>query len=227
MDIKGLVARIRSEFLDDDAGSSEDSYLFKSPHIIASLSHAERELCRRLHLLSDSTTPAICQINLVAVNGVFPRSYGIDDRILRIERLKFPGASRPLLQTTTSWLDRYDQGWDEAEGTPTHYAVDNDDYSITFNRQPLTGGIVSMLVKRLPLMPINIKSTTESPEIKQRDDELIHGALKYIYLKPDIEGYDPNLATKWANQFEADINQIVLDRAAMNPQEYVCRPERF
>jgi len=227
MDIKGLVTRIRTEFLDDATGSGEDDYLWKTVHIVSSLSQAERELCRRLYLLSDSTTAEICRFDITAVDGIFPRTCAIDSRILRIERLKFPGVTRPLDQTTIDKLDERDPGWDESGGTPTHYIVDSDDFTVTFNRQPTSGGAVSMTVKRLPKVPIVEKITSESPELKQLDDELIHGAMKYLYIKPDLEGYDPNLSAKWAKQFEADIDLINQNRAAMNPRECVCKPERF
>jgi hypothetical protein len=228
MTIQGLVTRIRTEFLDDAEGSVEANFLWKTAHIVSSLNQAERELCRRLYLLHDSTTVEICQISIVAVDGVFPRSYAMDDRILRIERLKFPGVTPPLIRKTTDWLDQHDSGWDEAKGTPSHYVVDADEHSITFNRQPETGGTVTMTVKRLPKLSIIEKNrSTDSPELKQLDDELIHGALKYLFSKPDLEGYDPSLSAKWGNQFETDIKQIEQNRAALNPQENICRAERF
>lgn len=228
MNIEGLVKRIRTEFLDDTVGPSENLYLWKTPQIVAALSRAERELCKRIFLLHDSTTPAVCQLELVAaVDGTFPRTLAFDDRILRIERLKFPGVTQPLAQKTLAWLDQYDPGWDEKNGTPSHYVVDADDFSITFNRQPVSGGTVAMAVKRYPLIPIIEKTEKLSPEVKQLDDEIIHGALKYLFLKPDLEGYDAALSTKWAAQFESDIEDIIQTRAAINPQQYICRPERF
>lgn len=227
MDIEGLVNRIRTEFLDDAEGLKESAFRWKTAHIIASLSQAERELCKKLFLLHDSTTAAVCQFTVAAVNGVFPREYAFDERILRIERLKFPGVTKPLERTTSAWLDQNDSGWDEAEGTPSHYTVDSGDYIISLNRKPVTGGTATMTVKRLPLLTLAEKGPGDSPEVKQLDDEMIHGALKYLYLKPDLEGYDPALSAKWGKVFADDIDQIVLNRAAMNPQQHVCRPERF
>ncbi len=228
MNIEGLVKRFRTEFLDDDTATQETHYLWKTPHIIAALAKAERDLCRRLFLLSDSTTPEICQITIAAgTDGVFPRSYPMDERIVRIERLKFPGVTTPIRQTTSAWLDQSDPGWDEMEGTPTRYVIDTDCYTITFNRQPISGGIAQMMVKRLPLTPINEKAQNDVPEIRQLDDELIHGGLKYLYLQPNTEGYDSTLSDRWGKEFEADIKRITQDRAAMNPQCTVCRPERF
>lgn len=224
MNIEGLVTRIREEFLDDMVGPT---YLWSERYITAALTLAERELSRRLFLLHDSTTDAICNISVALVGGVYPRTYVIDDRIIKIERLKFPGVTSPLVQTTTELLDQYDSGWDEAIGVPVRFVVDADACTITFDRQPVTGGTVKMGVKRLPLVPIRDKSTSESPELKQLDDELIHGALKYLYIKPDSELYDAGLSAKWDKQFERDISRIVQDKAAMNPQAWACRSERF
>lgn len=223
MNIKGLVVRIREEFLDDTIAP----YLWSEKHITGALALAERELSRRLFLLHDSTTEAICSIAIALVGGAYPRTCAIDDRIIKIERLKFPGITRPLVQTTTEYLDQHDPGWDEAIGTPSRFVVDADACTITFDRQPIAGGTVKLGVKRLPMVPISQKSTSDSPELKQLDDELIHGALKYLYIKPDHELYDAGLSTKWERQFERDITQIVQNKAAMNPQTWVGRPERF
>jgi hypothetical protein len=228
MNLKGLVARIRTEFLSDDVGD-ESSYLWKTPAIVSALGLAERDLARKLYLLADSITPEVCRFSVVAALGVFPRAYAIDDRILRIERMKFPGVTTPLIRKTTEWLDQNDPGWDEAIGTPSHFVADTDNFTVTFNRQPVTGGTVQMNVKRLPLVRLTSSSAdlAKSLEVKQLDDELIHGALKYLYLRPDIEGYDAALSKKWENQFETDISVIIQNQAAMNPKEYVCKPERF
>lgn len=223
MTIKGLVTRLREEFLDDTLAP----YRWSESHLKGALAQAERELSRRLFLLHDSTTEAVCHIAVAAVGGVFPRSYAMDDRILRIERFKFPGVTSPLVQTTTDWLDQNEPGWDEAVGIPSCFVVDADSFVITFNRQPTAGGIVKMTVKRLPLVPISQKALTDSPELRQLDDELLHGALKYLYLVPDTELYDANLSAKWERQFERDITQIVQNKAAMNPQAWTTRPERF
>lgn len=227
MKIEGLLKRLREEFLKDASGISEKHFKWKTSHLLSALAQAERELCRRLYLLSDSTTPEICHLSITAIDGAFPRTVALDDRILRIDRLKFPGVSKPLDQTTTSVLDQQDSGWDEKSGTPTGFVADLDDFSLTFNRQPIAAGTVMMSVRRLPRININEKALDDSPELKQKDDELLHGALKYLFIKPDLEGYDPGLSAMWSKQFEADIKQLVQNQAAMNPQAQTARPERF
>lgn len=226
MTITELIARARVEFLDDVTGASSASF-WKDSHIIAALSQAEQELCRRLYLLHDSSTAAICSITIAATLGVYSQSYQIDNRILRIERLKYSGVTSPLRQTTTAWLDQNDEGWDEATGIPSYYVVDTDSYTLTFNRKPLASATVSLQVKRLPLISLANKLETATPELQNLDDTLLHGAMKYLFLKPDAETFGIDLSKKWDNQFETDIQHIIQNKAAMNPQIAVCRPERF
>lgn len=222
MNITGLVNRIRTEFLDDNAGS-ETGQFWKTPNIISALSLAERELCRRLYLLHDSTTTAICQIPIIAGTS----SYTIDSRILRIERLKYPGVTIPLTRVTTDWLDRNNPEWESRTGLPSFYVLDTDSLTITFDSKPLVAGTVNMTVKRLPLLPLLDREMSDFPELQQLDDELIHGALKYLYMKADAETFDTDMVKRWEDQFETDIAKIVQNRAAFNPQITICRPERF
>lgn len=229
MTIEGLVSRIREEFLADAVGAETGITFWSTADIVASLNQAERELCRRLYLLSDSTTQDVCQIAIVEEDvGVYARTYLLDNRILKIDRLKWPNVSKPLTQTTTTYLDQFDEGWEDFTGTPTHFVVDSDAFTIIFNRRPIAAATVNMTVKRLPLTPLNEKDATEeSPELKQLDDEMIHGALKYLFIKVDVESFNVDLAKKWDNQFETDITFLRQNRAAMNPYVPICKPERF
>jgi hypothetical protein len=236
MNLTGLVARMREEFLDDLVGASVGDCKWSDANLVAALNSAERELCKRLFLLHDAASPAICQINIAQVTGVYPREFAISDKILRIERLKYPGVHQPLEQTTFEKLDGIDPGWDEIDGTlgvpsargvPSLYVVDFNTGLLTFNRQPIADGVVRLQVKRLPLADLSATDMTTSPEIKQLDDELIHGALKFAYLKDDSRTFDPTRAKVWGDTFESDIRQITQNRAAFNPREYTTVPERF
>lgn len=229
MDMTGLATRMRNEFLDDGRATTDSQNRWPLAQLYSALISSERELCRRLHLLYDATTPAICQITIAKVGLVYPRSYAISDKILRIERLRYPGVSKPLPFKSIMQLDNEDPEWDDKTGTPTAYTVDYSMGLITFNRIPLLDGTVNMAVKRLALtdqVAANLLPNT-SPEIKQYDDELIHGALKYAYLKDDLQTFDPVRSKVWSEVFEKDIKQIAQDKAALNPQDYVMRPEAF
>jgi hypothetical protein len=226
-DLKGLVARMRDEFLDDTTGAETGDSKWSTPNLVSALNSSERELCRKLFLLSESTTPDICQVAITLVNGVYPRSFSISDKIVRIERLKYPGVTKPLLQKTIQHFDDKDPGWDEMSGVPTMYAVDFESFTVTFNRQPVAVGTVKMGVKRLPLNDLSEVNMAAFPEIRQYEDELIHGALKWAYLKDDSRTFDPVRAGVWKKTFDDDIARITQDKAAMNPQEHICRAERF
>jgi hypothetical protein len=223
MSLGDLVQRIRAEFISDTTGNDEARYLWKTPGIVSALMQAERELCRRVFCITDSTTPAICQL-AVAPGG---RSYVTDNRILQVKRLKFPGVALPLPQKTTPLLDAQDPRWDEASGTPTCFVRDQGKNVLTFDRSLTVNGTVQMIVTRLPLVRLTYQDLNSDMETTGLDDELIHGALKYLYLRPDIEGYDAKLSAYWRDQFEADIATILLDRAAGGPSETVSQPEFF
>lgn len=219
MNISGLVNRVRTEFLDD----IKKPYFWSDANIISALSQAERELCRRLYLLSDSVTPAICQLTIVAGT----RIYTVDSKILKIERLKYPGVTKPLDSTSIEKLDEENPSWEDGVGLPGRYVLDPRSSTITFDNKPTENATVSMSVRRLPLLTLISKATSLSPEIKELDDEMIHGALKFLYLKPDAETFNVDLSKKWDNQFETDIRQIIQNQATMSPKTWISKPERF
>ncbi len=222
-----LINRMRTEFLNDTEGAVESDYKWSTANLASALNSAQNELSKRLLLLYDSTTESVCRIAVTAVAGVYPQSVALSDKILRVQRLRFPGVARPLEQMTMERMDQMYPYWESEKGTPDAFMVDLDNFTITFNRQPTAGGVVSLAVKRLPLADITENSLTASPEIRQMDDEMIHGALKYAYLKDDLETFDPVRSGVWSKVFESDIAQIVRNRAAFNPADTVCRAERF
>ena len=228
MDLSGLAGRMRDEFLDDTTGSDAERR-WPLQNLYSALISAEKEIASRLLLISDSTTPSICQITVTMVNGAYPRTYAISDRILRIERLRFPNVLKPLSQKTVAQLDREDSGWDDATGVPAAYTVDYNTAQLTFNRVPTSGGIATMSVKRRPVTEriAADRRGDSSLEIKSYDEPIIHGALKYAYLKNDSQTFDPVRSKVWAGVFETDIKQIQQDMAAFNPQTLVMQPEAF
>jgi len=132
--LKGLVARMRDEFLGDAEGVESGDSKWSQENLVSALRASERELCRRLFLLYDSTTPGICQFSIAEENGVFPRTFSISDKIVRIVRLKYPGVTKPLAQKTIQYFDEKDPGWDEMSGVPTMFALNLKNFTVTFNR---------------------------------------------------------------------------------------------
>lgn len=227
MTIAEIVTRLRTEFLDDAIAATEEDFRWQTSDIIAALNWAHDTLARRLLLIEDFSTAAVCEIAVDAdVDGAFPRTVSFHAKVLQVSRLLFPGSTKPLSRTTRGVLDQLDQGWYVREGTPTHYVVDISSKQITFNRQPTSGGTVTLGVKRRPLTPFteaNIDS--DEPEFDY-DDELCHAALVKLYLKDDKKTFDPARSRHWAAEHENDIRTIIREQAALSPNIYVMRPEQ-
>jgi hypothetical protein len=221
-----LVERLRSEILDDTIAAVEDDYGWKTSEILAALDWAHGDLAGRLLLIEDSTTVAVCNITIAKSGGVYPRTYTLHPSVLAIERLKYPGVTVPLAQTTVNILDRADSGWEAKEGTPTLFVV-NRNKTITFNRQPIADGTVTMTVKRKPLEKFSAADAdTEmiGPEFDY-DDALLHGAAMKLYLKDDKKTFDPTRSRMWGQEYRDDIDKIIRDQAALSPQIHIMRPE--
>jgi hypothetical protein len=241
--VQEIITRIKTEFLDDNRGGTDAQAQWRTADLVAALNSSEREIAHRLLLIQDSITPSVCRINIAKVSGVYPQSYAHSPKIVRIERLMYPNVALPLPRKTLEQFDneagirdnsdypiRYigtNVTWQGQKGTPFAYTLDFSRGYVTFNRVPTVTGVVTMTVKRLPLVNMTADNLETSPEIQEYDDVLIHGALKYAYLKDDSETFDPVRSGVWSKQFEADIKQIELDQAALNPRSYIMRPERF
>lgn len=223
-----LVDRLRTEFLDDAVGAIEDDYRWKTAEILAGLSWAQDQLARRLLLIEDSTTVAVCQATIsVLGDGTYPRTFNLHNKVLRVEMLLFPGITRPLVQASVGFLDQFDPGWHEKTGNPTHFTVNPQSRAITFNRQPTSGGTALLTVKRLPLVAFTMAGIdSEATEIDY-DTELMHGALVKLYGKDDKRTFNPTRSRKWSQQFDQDIREIMRDRAALSPAVHVMSGQDY
>jgi hypothetical protein len=175
-------------------------------------------------LIGDSTTAETCQVTVAAGDdGAFPRTVAISPKVLRVDRLKFPGLTTPLRQTSQAALDCRDPGWDEKTGTPAAFFVSPVESTLTFNRQPVTGGTVALAVRRLPLQDFTVGGLSagvpERLEFFGLDDAVCHAALKYLYMRDDKKTFDPQRASLWSSQLEEDIRQIIRHRAEISPDE--------
>lgn len=224
--VADLVTRLRTEFLDDAVAAAEEDYRWQTSDIVAALSWAHDTLARRLFLIEDASTTAVCEIAVVADgNGDFPRVVALHEKVVRVDRLKFPGVTRPLTPTNRGALDQFDGGWDERVGTPTHYVVDKTSKKITFNRQPLSGGTVTLVVRRKPLLPFTLDTIDTAEPEADYDDALCHGALTRLYSKDDKQTLDLNRVNRWQGEFDNDIRTIMREVAAVSPDIFVMRPE--
>ena len=228
----GLIERIRYEFLADDAAIDPADNWWSDTNICNALNESQREIARRCLLIQDSVTPGICFLPFTAGQQTLPLS----SKILRIRFVLFPhlssivGHARELLRTSTEYLNERHQGhtWIGRRGRVELFVTDFQAQSLTFGRAPEYGGTVQIGVIRLPLTDMTILDPQSAPEIQERDLALIHGALKCLYSKgyaiEDQESYNPIKEARWRKEFEADIQLITQDLAAMQPKLTVCRP---
>jgi hypothetical protein len=219
MTVAEIIAEVRFA-LDDPEQTVPSDSLWSDDEIISALNWAERDLCR-LRMIVDSTS-AVTTFPVAAVATVYPRTYPISALIRDIERLKYSGVSTCLTQMTREELDVHDPGWEDMEGIPSAFIVDRG--FITFSRWPTADATVTMTVVRKPLAPMSLGG---SPEVVGVDEELMHGALSRLYLKPDTETFDKTAAARWKSLFMEDMSALQRESAALSPQVYATRPERF
>lgn len=251
-----LIWRVRDEFLDDIKGSDDDigSFRWSSRNITNALNESLIEIAKRCLILDDFMTQSICQLALTAdANGDYPQSLQLSSKILRVRFVLFPRENsttlyRELTRTSTDKLNSGHTGehggyhgcfepwaWLGHKGHIRQFLTDLTSGYLTFDRQPLYGGTVKLGVYRLPLKDMIYKDMETSeqmyPEIQEHDVMLIHGALKHLYSKEysrkDSETFDAVEMDRWKKEFDSDIENIIQEKAAMQPRVTIVRPERF
>ncbi len=225
-----LVKRMREEFLDDPAAEDEADNGWKTPMLVAGLSMAQEEIARRLLCIIDASTAAIATIPLCSLPindtaGVYPQSYAISRKILKINQLFYPGIRLPLAQKSRAYLDQFDPGWLGKSGTPTMFCTDYETGKITFNRVPEADGTATLNICRLPLARLSATSAglQASPELQEMDDQLIHGGLKWSYILDDNHVQDKKAASHWNGVFETSMSLLTVGKAHLSPQAWVTR----
>ena len=237
---------------DDDIGS----FRWSSRNITNALNESGTEIAKRCLILDDFMTQSICQLSLAAdVNGDYPQSLQISSKILRVRFVLFPreGATTHFRELTRTSINKLNSGhngergggwngdcfepwaWLGKKGHVHRFLTDLTRGYLTFDRQPLYGGTVKLGVYRLPLKDMAYKDmdTAEQmyPEIQEHDIMLIHGALKHLYSKEyarkDSETYDPIEIDRWTKEFEKDIDNIIQEKAAMEPNDTIVQPENW
>lgn len=196
MDASGLIAAYRDESFDTN-----------TPPFVADdrlrqfASQAEREACRRSHLLVDSTS-LFCSIS-VSANAPLVT---LDPRIINVRRVKTSISTYALSPVRAEQMDVVNPGWESHVGTPTTYVTDYQSGAIRLypnSQVPLT---LSMTVSRLPLA--DMAANDDEPEIRNEYHEgLVQWMLYRAYSKQDSDLFDPNKAAKALNEFEKEFGK--------------------
>ena len=194
MTLDDLIAQFRT-----DSDDSVAPYLASDVAVTSWLNEAEHEAAIRARLLSDVSTPAVCQVAVTAPTTV----YQLHPAILDITYAQFT----PTGSTTeyeVSIVDRVDQdrnrpGWRTTTDIPQQ-AIQTDT-QIQLGCIPSSSGVLALEVNRLPLVNME-DSVTESPEIGSiHHRHLVQWALHKHFARPDADVHDTGRSDKALAEF--------------------------
>jgi hypothetical protein len=192
---RDLIRILREDFLDDN---NSRKYLWDDPSLLRRLTEAEKQVCNRVDVLFDDSTPRYCHI--VLVEGV--ASYDLSHKLTRLEKVVFD--SNILVKTTNDDLDIEQPTWrTDTKLTDNTVKFVVRGRKIRFNRVPDAtdaGKIVYLEVYRLPDQEIRSENQTfEIPEENHRD--LIWWVLHECYKKQDADTFDQEKANQHLERF--------------------------
>jgi hypothetical protein len=156
----------------------------------------EVEACRRARLLVDSTTPELCQLDIVS--GV--ATYDLDPRIIFVRRVKLASKSLSTPKIGYRQLDEQAPGWETSTGDIEAYCLDYQHGSLRFYREPVAVDTATLTTIRAPLAPMELNA--DEPDVPERYHiGIVHWMLHKWYLNDDPEIGDDKLADKYLALF--------------------------
>jgi len=199
MDTTELIAKYRQE--SDDSTSP---YLFDDAAILILFNEAIHEACTRKDLLFDSTTTAVCQVDVVEDT----RTYDVHESITRITKAYLIDSAGNYIYLDIKdreELDRIDPTWRENEGEPEVLIFD--ETSITFNKTPEADYTLKLEVYRTPLSTEDLTLVDADPEVltpaiaTAHHRYLHHYPLMVVYNSDEPELYAPQKAKNHEDKF--------------------------
>jgi hypothetical protein len=167
------------------------------------LNEAEVEACRRSALLYSSTAD-FCSIPV----GVGNASYGLDPRIVLVQRATLAGATEPLWLSGQAEMDLYNPGWQARSGTPRYFLADYEAHRFLLSPTPSAVATLKLTVQREPLKLMAADS--DQPEIDpQCHMQLLDWALFRAYSQHDADTYDPVKAGEHLARFEVSFGHRI------------------
>lgn len=202
MNLQGLIAAFRAR-----AQDTAQPYLWSDDEVKEFANDAEIEAAERASLLRDTTTAAICEVDVVAGTA----AYLLDPRIFRVERAKLDLGRVPLTLTSTAAMDRgtgvtprdwrtqslswqsggSGAGWEQRTGTPIQALLDREGarWKLTLFPKPVADDTLRLQVFRQPLEAM--ADNTDQPEIEPRlHIRLLDWMMYRAYSKEDAETFD-------------------------------------
>lgn len=213
MTLRDLIDIFRHE-VDDVA----EPYLWTEEELIEYANDAQNEACRRARLLIDSTTEAICQIDVL----IGTASYALDPRVIFIRRAKVASSVLPLARASLRDMDDAALGWDAHTGSVRAYLTDVDSGRVRLYRIPTATDTLHLTVVRLPLA--EMVSLDDAPEIHVRyQRSLRHWMCFRAYSKQDAETKDDKKAAEGLALFEQEFGK----KSAAIDEEWIGREQAY
>lgn len=200
MRVSEIITQLREDYLDDTLGVDTNDSLVSEKALVRFADEAQKESCRRMDMIYDQDTAAICTINFLA-NG---QGLALDKRITKLERVMLDGVE--LIKKSESELKARNPAWLTYTGTPTCYYIKQ--RKIYLHPIPVIVGVLNLAVYRLPLSDIRSTATAfEIPDEFQPD--LIYWMLYRTYNLRDEDLHDPKNAALYFEQFTQNFGKPV------------------
>ncbi len=171
-----LITIGREDYLDDTVGATAGDGLVTDATFLRFLIEAQEQACRRMDLLYDETTAAICTLTLV--DGT--RVYLLDSRITKLERVEYDSAAIP--QKTVEELNISNPTWRTDTGEPTQFVVRQRSlYPIPYPGADEDTDTLSLEVYRLPLVDLRNDSAWVLSTVTAAGSYITNTALTHYF----------------------------------------------
>lgn len=189
------------------AEDTAQPYLWSDDTLLRFASEAQRQACIRAHLLRDSTTTAICELDVAAD----ATDVGLSPLVLDVLKARLDGIAQPLGITSADQMDADDDQWEaRSPAQPTHLVLERNGAGLAGRLWPTPIADVTLRLRviRLPLLAA-FTDGDETPEIPtQLHEQLVDWMLHLAYLKKDAETFDPDAAATAAARFTASFGEL-------------------
>lgn len=203
MNLAELTQAAQADFA--DTVGDADARLVKPAQWVRFANEAQREACRRAHLLVDSSTASICHLAVTAGHPVI----NLSKKILRVRGVRLASDGTVLAKIRVDVLDtRSGRNWQADEGVPAYYAEDFQSSALLLYPKPSSGDSLNLTVVRLPLA--DMAHDTDEPELPESCHEgLVKWMLYRAYSAHDVETENMPRAQAALAAFEAQFGPAI------------------
>ncbi|RMX08503.1 hypothetical protein D8I35_05345 [Corticibacter populi] len=186
MTLSELIRRFRTL-----ANDKVEPYFWSDAELTDWFNDAQDQASVRGRLLRDTTTPAVCRIDLLAGQQAYPLHPALYE-IISLQIQPAPDHPRRDVRRVAikapEWLDQHARDW-RAMDCPAIWAL-QDETTLTLVGKLVDGEVLEIEAYRLPLRRLDQPS--DEPEIHQASHvHLIQWVLHQAFSIPDTEVFDP------------------------------------